>query len=59
MKKRKDDYLAGQREHVEESARKQREISFITDTFGSAPNDPRFVVENSGSYTPSYSNRRG
>jgi hypothetical protein len=59
MKKRKEDYLLEQRGHVEESAQKQREISYLTDTFGNAPNDPRFVVENSGSYTPSYSNRRG
>lgn len=59
MKKPKDEYLAEQRGHVEESAMKQREISALTEYLGdSSPNDPRFVVENNGSYTPSYSNRR-
>jgi hypothetical protein len=59
MKKPKAEYLADQLEHVEESARKQKEISYLTDYFGTGPNDPRFVVENSGSYTPSYTNKRG
>ena len=59
MKKPKEDYLADQKEHVEESARKQKEISYLTDYFGTGPNDPRFVVENNGSYTPSYTNKRG
>lgn len=59
MKKPKSDYLADQRSHIDESARKQKEISHLTDYFGTGPNDPRFVVENSGSYTPNYSDRRG
>lgn len=59
MKKPKSDYLEAQREYVYESEQKQKEISYLTDYFGTGPNDPRFVVENSGSYTPSYSERRG
>jgi hypothetical protein len=59
MKKPKDDYMADQLGHIEESAKKQKEISYLTDYFGTGPNDPRFVVENSGSYTPSYPNKRG
>lgn len=59
MKKPKDDYMADQLGHIEESAKKQKEISYLTDYFGTGPNDPRFVVENSGSYTPNYTNKRG
>src|ERR1700678_916617 len=59
MKKLKKDYDDCQREYAEESLQKQKEISYLTDYFGTGPNDPRFVVENSGSYTPSYSNKRG
>jgi hypothetical protein len=60
MKMPMDQYLEMQRGRTEESAAKQREISALTDYLGTGnANDPRFVVENSGSYTPSYSNRRG
>lgn len=59
MKKPKEDYMLDQRGHIEESALKQREISYLTDYFGQGSKDPRFVVENSGSYTPSYTNKRG
>lgn len=59
MKKPLSDYKSSQQEYEEESAKKQKEISYLTDYFGTGPNDPRFVVENSGSYTPSYSNKRG
>lgn len=59
MKKPKSDYMADQRGHIEESAKKQKEISYLTDYFGTGPNDPRFIVENSGSYTPNYSDKRG
>lgn len=59
MKKRKDDYLAEQHESHEESIRKQREVLALTDYFGAPAGQPRFVVENSGSYTPSYSDKRG
>lgn len=59
MKKPKQDYVADQKGHIEESIKKQKEISYLTDYFGTGPNDPRFVVENSGSYTPSYSDKRG
>jgi hypothetical protein len=59
MKKPKQDYLNEQRGHMEESLKKQKEISWLTDYFGSGPNDPRFVVENRGSYTPAYLEKRG
>ena len=59
MKKPKEDYLLSQRLCVEESLQKQKEISYLTDYFGTGPNDPRFLVENSGSYTPSYTQKRG
>lgn len=59
MKKPKHDYIADQMGFEQESAKKQKEVSYLTDYLGSAPNDPRFVVENSGSYTPNYSNKRG
>lgn len=59
MKKPKNDYLDEQRSNQEESIRKQKDVLANTDYFGSPAGQPRFVVENSGSYTPSYSDRRG
>lgn len=59
MKKLLHDYQASQQECIEESAAKQREISSLTDYFGTTPNTPRFVVENTGSYTPNYVHKRG
>lgn len=59
MKKPLHEYERSQQEYVEESAAKQREISFLTNHFSDGYNDPRFVVENSGSYTPAYTHKRG
>lgn len=59
MKKPKSEYLAQKEGYEKESEQKQKEISALTDYFGSTPNYPKFVVENSGSYTPSYTNKRG
>lgn len=60
MKKPMQDYLETQKEYVEESAAKQREVSMLTEYFGNAPGDPRAqIYENSGSYTPNYVHKRG
>lgn len=59
MKKPKHEYLKTQREYEEESAAKQKEISYLTDYFGNSPTEPRFIVENTGSYTQNYVHKRG
>lgn len=59
MKKPKDLWVADQRANEEESTRKQKDVLACTDYFGAPAGQPRFLVENSGSYTPSYSDRRG
>lgn len=59
MKKYKPDYEAAQRANQEESTSKQRDVMACTDYFGAPAGQPRFLVENSGSYTPNYSNKRG
>lgn len=59
MKKPKADYERSKQEYEEESLSKQREISYLTDYLGGAPREPRMVIENKGSYTPNYVNRRG
>ena len=57
MKKRKEEYDSDQRSYRNESLCKQKDVMASTNYFGSAPNDPRFLVENSGSYTPTYRER--
>lgn len=59
MKKPKVDYIASQKALVEESLQKQREATWTTNYFGDSPGVPRHMVENSGSYTPSYTHKRG
>ena len=59
MKKPKNEYLRTQREYEEESAAKQKEISYLTDYFGNSPKEHRFIVENTGSYTQNYVHKRG
>ena len=59
MKKPKHEYEAEQRANQEESTSKQRDVMACTDYFGAPAGQPRFLVENSGSYTPNYSNKRG
>ena len=60
MKKPRYLWEADQLADQEESIRKQKDVMASTDTFGSPPGAPsRFLVENSGSYTPNYTNRRG
>lgn len=59
MKKPKHLWVADQKANEEESTRKQKDVLACTDYFGSPAGQPRFVVENSGSYTPSYSDKRG
>lgn len=58
MKKPKELYDAEQRANQEESTRKQKDVMACTDYFGAPAGQPRFLVENSGSYTPNYSNKR-
>lgn len=59
MKKPKAIYDEEQRASEEESIRRQKDILANTDYFGAPPGQPRFLVENSGSYTPNYSDKRG
>lgn len=59
MKKPLHEYEMSQRECVEESAAKQREIAHLTNYFGNNAKEPRFVVENTGSYTPNYVHKIG
>lgn len=55
MKKPKTDYYASQNAAIEESRRRQQEISFATDQYGAQLRDPRFVIENRGGYSPAAS----
>jgi len=65
MKKPKKDYDADQQYYQEETEAKEREVSQLTDLYGHAPNDPRyvhgskFIVENSTTYNPNYVHKRG
>jgi hypothetical protein len=59
MKKPKAEYEADQKASQDESTRRQKDVLAATDCFGAPAGPPRFVVENSGSYTPNYSDRRG
>jgi len=59
MKKPTRDYEFTQKECEEESAAKQRETAYLTDYFGGSQREPRFIVENRGSYTPNYVHKRG
>lgn len=57
MKKPRHIYESEQRAIQEESTRRQKDVMASTD-FGTPTGQPKFIVENNGSYTPNYSNKR-